>query len=212
FVKRIFASFASYSEQKNIKLLFNNKKLNEESAEKINLYFDKDKMEKIISNLISNAVKYTPDGNEIEVKTSTQNDFAFINVINTGVTISQADINHLFDRYYKVHSAESGLFEGTGLGLALVKELVELHKGKISVTSEYDVTEFIVSFPLGKAHLNADEIVESAKEEKQVLEFSELEKLEITDQNTLTSKDLELKSEKDIILVVEDHNDLRKYI
>jgi signal transduction histidine kinase/ligand-binding sensor domain-containing protein/DNA-binding response OmpR family regulator len=212
FVKRIFASFASYAEQKNIKLLFNNKKLNEESAERINLYFDKDKMEKIISNLISNAVKYTPDGNEIEVKTTTQNDFAFINVINTGVTISQADINHLFDRYYKVHSAESGLFEGTGLGLALVKELVELHKGKISVTSEYDVTEFIVSFPLGKAHLNADEIVESAKEEKQVLEFSELEKLEITDQNTLTSKDLELKSEKDIILVVEDHNDLRKYI
>ena len=212
FVKRIFASFASYAEQKNIKLLFNNKKLNEESAEKINLYFDKDKMEKIISNLISNAVKYTPDGNEIEVKTTTQNDFAIIHVINTGVTISQTDIGHLFDRYYKVHSAESGLFEGTGLGLALVKELVELHQGKISVTSEYDVTEFIVSFPLGKAHLNPDEIVESAKEEKQVLEFSELEKLEITDQNTLTSKDLELKSEKDIILVVEDHNDLRKYI
>lgn len=212
FVKRIFASFAAYAEQKNIRLFFNNKNLNEESIEKINLYFDKDKMEKIISNLISNAVKYTPEANEIEIKIVAQNGFAFIKVSNTGVTISQADIRHLFDRYYKAHSAGSGLFEGTGLGLALVKELVELHQGKINVNSEYDVTEFVVSFPLGKDHLNADEIIDPVREEKEVLEFNELEKIEIPDKNTSAINDVELQSEKDIILVVEDHNDLRKYI
>ncbi len=212
FAKRIFASFASYAEQKNIKLLFNNKNLNEESSEKINLYFDKDKMEKIISNLISNAVKYTPHGNEIEVKTIAQNNFAIIKVINTGVTISQTDINHLFDRYYKVHTAESGLFEGTGLGLALVKELVELHRGKISVTSEYDVTEFVVSLPLGKVHLNADEIIEPVKEVNEILEFNDVNIPETSENYFPKTEELVLEDEKNIILVVEDHNDLRKYI
>lgn len=212
FVKRIFASFASYAEQKNIRLLFNNKSLNEDTPERIILSFDKDKMEKIFSNLVSNAVKYTPNGNEIEVKINTQNDFTIIKVINTGITISHADINHLFDRYYKVHSAESGLFEGTGLGLALVKELVELHQGKISVTSEYDVTEFVVSFPLGKDHLNTDEIVEQIKKGNEILEFNDLHKPESSKNYFDKAEELVIEVEKDIILVVEDHNDLRKYI
>lgn len=212
FVKRIFASFASYAEQKNIRLIFNNKPINTETSERIMLYFDKDKMDKIISNLISNAVKYTPDGNEIEVKITAQNDFVIIKVINTGVTISQADIIHLFDRYYKVHSAERGLFEGTGLGLALVKELVELHKGHITVTSEYDVTEFGVSIPLGKAHLNADEIVETSAEVDKILDSIDISGSESIRSYTIHDENETVEVEKDLILIVEDHNDLRKFI
>ncbi len=212
FVKRIFASFASYAEQKNIRLLFNNKPINTGTSEKILLYFDKDKMDKIISNLISNAVKYTPDGNEIEVKVNTQQDSVIIKVINTGVTISQADIIHLFDRYYKVHSAESGLFEGTGLGLALVKELVELHKGQITVTSEYDVTEFAVLIPLGKAHLNTNEIAEPSEESDKISDRIDLSEPELLQTYKLHDESPILVGEKDLILIVEDHNDLRKFI
>lgn len=212
FVKRIFASFASYAEQKNVRLLFNNKPINAGTSERIMLYFDKDKMDKIISNLISNAVKYTPDGNEIEVKVNTQNGFVIIKVINTGITIPQADIIHLFDRYYKVHSAENGLFEGTGLGLALVKELVELHKGQITVTSEYDVTEFAVLIPLGKAHLNDDEIAEPSEESEKISDRIDLSEPELLQTYKLHDESPILVGEKDLILIVEDHNDLRKFI
>ncbi|MBK9096987.1 MAG: response regulator [bacterium] len=210
FVKRIFVSFASYAEQKKIKLQFNGKDINEKSDEIINLFFDKDKMEKIISNLVSNAVKYTPAENEIEVKISSQNKFAEVKVVNTGITISKADLAHLFDRYYKVHRAESELFEGTGIGLALVKELVELHKGTITASSEYDVTEFTVKLPLGKTHLKEDEIILDSADfitEKYEAFGEELSK-EISDD----SEDTTINEEKEFILIVEDHSDLRKYI
>ena len=212
FVKRIFVSFASYAEQKKIKLQFNGKDINEITDERINLFFDKDKMEKIISNLVSNAVKYTPNGNEVEAKVFVQNNQAEIKVVNTGVTISKADLAHLFERYYKVHRAESGLFEGTGIGLALVKELVELHKGTIGVSSEYDVTEFVVKFPLGKDHLKTDEIIKHTKEEKTVEKFETRGGFEVLEEIPVTTEDSVIKIEKDIILIVEDHSDLRKYI
>ena len=211
FVKRIFVSFASYPEQKKIKLLFNEKNINEEPNETINLFFDKDKMEKIVSNLVSNAVKYTPNGNDVEVKVFTQDNIAKIKVVNTGVTISKSNLTHLFDRYYKVHRAESGLFEGTGIGLALVKELVELHKGIISVSSEYDVTEFTIGFPLGNAHLNEDEIIHDSGEIISE-EFEVFSVEEIKEEISAVSDEKITKDEKDIVLIVEDHSDLRKYI
>ncbi|MBE0538311.1 MAG: response regulator [Ignavibacterium sp.] len=211
FVNRIFVSFASYADQKNIKLLFNEKNITEKTDVHINLFFDNDKMEKIISNLISNAVKYTPTGNEIEVKVSSQNDIVEIKVINTGVTISQADLVHLFDRYYKVHKAESGMFEGTGIGLALVKELVEMHKGTIAVSSEYDVTEFNVKVPSGKDHFKEDEI-NSIPEYDELQEENNLFYLNEESTENINPQLLTPETEKDIILVVEDHSDLRKYI
>lgn len=212
FVKRIFVSFASYSEQKNLKLSFNKKDINEETDFKLALYIDKDKMEKIISNLISNAVKYTPDGNEIEVIVSSQNSFAEIKVVNTGITISKADLSHLFERYYKVHRAESGLFEGTGIGLALVKELVELHKGSITAVSDYNVTEFIVKLPIGKTHLQKVEMAEGVVETDFTPEFESFEKTVIDEVSREDDQIPEVTSEKDIVLIVEDHAELRKYI
>jgi DNA-binding response OmpR family regulator/nitrogen-specific signal transduction histidine kinase len=210
FVKRVFVSFASYAEQKKIKLHFNGKGINEITDERINVFFDRDKMEKIVSNLVSNAVKYTPNGNEVEVKIIVQDNQVEIKVVNTGVTISRADLAHLFERYYKVHKAESGLFEGTGIGLALVKELVELHKGTITASSEYDVTEFTVSLPLGKTHLKEDEIVNDPAE--LISETYESTGEEIAQETSAVSEETTIKNEKDIILIVEDHSDLRKYI
>ena len=212
FVKRIFVSFASYAEQKQIRLLFNAADINEDANEIINLFFDKEKMEKIISNLISNAVKYTPNGNEIEVKVSSQNNLAEIKVINTGVSISKADLSHLFERYYKVHRAESELFEGTGIGLALVKELVEMHRGTISASSDYDVTEFTLRIPKGKEHLKEDEIVKNINEEEVTRKYETIGDFEVIKEIPAVVENLSIKNEKDIILIVEDHGDLRKYI
>ena len=211
FVKRILASFASYAEKKKLKLLFNGKDVNADSGIVINIYFDKDKMEKIISNLISNAVKYTPDGNEIEVKVAAINSYVLINVINTGITISPADQIHLFERYYKVHKAESGLFEGTGIGLALVKELVEMHKGSIKVTSEYDVTEFSIQLPSDKSVFSEDDFIIEKPDDQPEFLYTDINSV-IKNAEVQTESAEGKNSVKPIVLIVEDHNDLRKYI
>lgn len=211
FVKRILASFASYAQKKKLKLLFNGNDVNSDSGIIINHFFDRDKMEKIISNLISNAVKYTPDGNEIEVKVASVNGYVIINVINTGITISQADQLHLFERYYKVHKAESGLFEGTGIGLALVKELVEMHKGSIKVTSEFDVTEFFIQLPDDKSLFNDEDFLIERTEKETGFIYADADSV-IEKTKVLKETAEEISSEKPIVLIVEDHNDLRKYI
>ncbi|HKI79791.1 MAG TPA: two-component regulator propeller domain-containing protein [Ignavibacteriaceae bacterium] len=212
FVKRIFISFASYAEQKKVKLLFNEKPINQDNKFKeIDLYFDKDKMEKIISNLVSNAVKFTPAGNEIETQVIKHANVVEIKVINTGTTISRTEIEHLFDRYYKADRSESILIESTGIGLALVKELVEMHRGKIFVSSEYDITEFNVKFPLGREHLKDEEIIEEIGTNTQIDNY-ESKVTALTEEPTIIKENSDKMDGKDVILIVEDHYDLRKYV
>jgi signal transduction histidine kinase len=123
------------------------------------VYVDVEMWEKIVLNLLSNALKFTFEGS-IEVVLSEKNDYATLQVRDSGVGISQQDLGNIFKRFHRVQSARSRSFEGTGIGLALVKELVELHHGEIKVESEIGKgTTFTVSIPKGLAHLDPDRIV-----------------------------------------------------
>jgi signal transduction histidine kinase len=122
------------------------------------VYVDRDMWEKIVLNLISNAFKFTFDG-EIAVSIDRRDDFAELRVRDTGVGIPADSIPKLFERFHRVPSTRGRTHEGSGIGLALVQELVRLHGGSISVESRVDEgTTFIVSVPFGQGHLPKHQI------------------------------------------------------
>ena len=124
------------------------------------VYVDRDMWEKIVLNLISNAFKFTFEG-EIAVNLSPSSDgqSAELRVRDTGTGIAPSEIPRLFERFHRVQGAQSRTYEGTGIGLALVQELAKLHGGKVSVESEpQGGSAFTIRIPFGTAHLPRDRI------------------------------------------------------
>jgi DNA-binding response OmpR family regulator len=207
FVKGVAMFFESLAERNDIVLKV--KSTNDE----IEIYFDKEKMEKILTNLFSNAFKFTPVGGKITVSISeTGMDSVTIKIRDTGIGISEEEIPRLFDRFYQVDSSQTREQKGTGIGLSLTKELVELHLGTIRMESrEGEWTEVTVTLPVGKEHLLPEEIVEAA-------ELPVERKMLVDDEDKMTSSQFEkpyaedFDKDKTIILVVEDNTDVREYI
>lgn len=113
--------------------------------------FDDRKMEQIISNLMSNAIKFTPAGGSITVATDEEDSNLILTIKDNGAGIAAQDLPKVFDRYYRAKHSQTSSIEGTGIGLALVKKLVELVDGTIVVDSESEVgTTFILHFPITK--------------------------------------------------------------
>jgi len=121
-------------------------------------FVDRDMWEKVVLNLISNAFKYTFEG-EIRVALHARDGSAELSVRDTGTGIPEGELPSIFNRFHRVEGARGRTQEGTGIGLALVQELVKLHGGTVGVESVYGAgSTFTVTLPLGKAHLPADRI------------------------------------------------------
>ena len=113
---------------------------------------DPDNIERIILNLLSNAIKFTKSGGEINVEIKTDDENVFISVIDTGIGIPIEMQEKIFDRFTQVDRATYRENVGTGIGLALVKSIVELHNGNIELKSELNKgSTFTVSLPIVKA-------------------------------------------------------------
>ncbi|MET0592747.1 MAG: ATP-binding protein [Polyangiaceae bacterium] len=126
-------------------------------------YVDREMWEKILLNLLSNAFKHTFEG-AIEVRVREEADRVVVRVKDSGVGIPATELPRLFERFHRVKEVKSRSYEGTGIGLALVRELVNLHGGDVHVESELGAgTTFTVTLPLGSAHLPAEK-VRAAKE------------------------------------------------
>jgi signal transduction histidine kinase/CheY-like chemotaxis protein len=124
------------------------------------VYLDIDMWERIILNLVSNAFKYSNEG-EIGVDITESNQMVHVAVSDTGVGIPSNQLIRIFDRFYRVENAAGRSQEGTGIGLAMVRELVKLHHGIIKVSSELGKgSVFTVSIPVGKAHIAPERIAE----------------------------------------------------
>ena len=206
FIKGITMSFESVAEGKDISLKVVPEK------EQIESYFDKEKMTKIMTNLLSNAFKFTPDGGQIMVTINESNhNSVCIKVRDTGVGIPEDKLPKLFDRFYQVDSSHTREHEGTGIGLAFTKELVELHHGTISVDSKFgEWTEFTIGLPVGRQHLKDEEIVETEKEMTDDIIVDNEECVPSTVEEVNVNKIMD--EDKNILLVVEDNADVRDYI
>jgi signal transduction histidine kinase/CheY-like chemotaxis protein len=220
-LKGLFQSFTSLAERKKITLKFN------AIEENLIVYIDKDKVEKIVNNLLSNAFKFTPEGGKIVVsvnttnantsplnKAGTQGGSVEISISDTGRGIPKERIDNIFDRFYQVDGSHTRESEGTGIGLALTKELVELHKGKIQVESEEgEGSTFTIMLPLGKDHLKPEEIVDKEIQEETEVNKEETEQIPETEKSKEKADiDLLLETGKPLLLIVEDNSDVRNYI
>ena len=152
------ASFRSATDKVGLRLIVDTPPLSEP------VYVDRDMWEKVVLNLLSNAFKFTFHG-EIAVELREAQGQARLTVRDTGTGIPQTELPKLFDRFHRVEKARGRSFEGSGIGLALVQELVKLHGGQISVASELDRgSAFTVSIPLGSSHLPAERVERRSRE------------------------------------------------
>ena len=130
----------------------------------------------MVHNLLSNAFKFTQEGGEVILNLKVQEkQWAVISVKDTGIGIPADQLDKIFDRFYQVDSSQTREYEGSGLGMALAKELVTLHHGRIMVEStEGKGTTFTVFLPLGKEHLRKDQITEAENTKKSKLFSADL--------------------------------------
>ncbi|WP_349864600.1 hybrid sensor histidine kinase/response regulator transcription factor, partial [Bacteroides cellulosilyticus] len=192
------------------------------------VYIDKNIVEKIVMNLLNNAFKYTPDRGSIILETrcrkaftslyknsytvgESTNDVFSIIVSDTGVGISRESISSVFERFYKVNTVNADSHLGTGIGLALVKSLVLLQKGTISIHSEREKgTDMIVYLPLDSSIFNETDFMKQKETTQETI-------MEITDKEALPVDIKDMGSEfmpanKKKILITEDNDDLRVLI
>lgn len=213
FLKSIFFSMELLAEHKKIRLHFTS------DQEALLLYFDSDKLEKICTNLMSNAWKFTPEGGVIRLSVDTSEPgWAAFEIADTGIGIAEENLPLLFERFFQADNSLTRKQQGTGIGLALVKELVELHHGEITVKSQVGTgTAFRVRLPLGSAHLKAAELAapddEVFREEtNKALWIGALEAQGHSKPVHIPTGPAGKKRPKTIVLVVEDNPDVREFI
>ncbi|HEY2699111.1 MAG TPA: SpoIIE family protein phosphatase [Pseudonocardiaceae bacterium] len=125
------------------------------------VYIDRGMWEKVVLNLLSNALKFTFDGS-IEVRLRTENGAAELTIADTGIGVSAEEMPRLFERFHRIPNARARSHEGSGIGLALVRELVGLHGGTIVADSTVGAgTRFTIRLPFGSAHLPADALADA---------------------------------------------------
>ncbi|MBN2007764.1 response regulator [candidate division KSB1 bacterium] len=247
-VEKLVMAFSPLVDRKRIDLNMNVVTDSYASIDSFELYIDRDKLEKIISNLVSNAIKFTPENGRIDVTLKTfrageyeiidddeldesQNikrstaignsevlrkasGFVEIAVRDTGVGILEADLQKIFDRFYQVTNSSLDSHESTGIGLALTKELVELHYGTIHVVTEYGYgSMFVVRLPMGKDHLKDNEIVETSEQSKTEQKYRTITEF-TTKRSVIEFENDELDSSNGnpLVLVVDDNVDILKYL
>ncbi|EEY83548.1 ATPase/histidine kinase/DNA gyrase B/HSP90 domain protein [Bacteroides sp. 2_1_33B] len=169
------------------------------SIKQCTLWIDPDLLEKVFFNLLSNAFKFTPEGGSVRIELTEEGGRVFIRVIDTGSGIRPANLPHLFDRFYTEDRSM-----GTGIGLHLVKEYIDMHGGEIRVESEPGQrTTFTVCLRKGKAHFEDSDLMETPVSH-QAYEASRLDDSE--------TKEMLSKTYPYTILITEDDDEVRGFL
>ncbi len=209
FVEEIYLSFKQYADLYKFDYQFIH------DSERLPVWFDRDKMERVIFNLLSNAFKYTADGGSIKVMVRKKKERVEIAVADNGIGMAQQHLEKIFERFYEVDHSDNRLKtkynKGTGIGLALAKGIVELHSGKIRVESkENEGSTFTLELLLGRSHLDEEQLKSS--DDKLVKAPSDAVQDLLAEVSPTHFSDIKLPDSSPTILVVEDNIEVRHYI
>ena len=213
FIQDLHYTFAYQANTKHIKLDFHSE------VKELKAWIDPKNFDKVILNILSNAFKFTPENGNIQIRLCTGNDpnaaekalsrYFEISIEDDGIGINETELERIFDRFYQIRNSQNNSNIGTGIGLHLIRSLVELHHGSITVENNQGTPgcRFIVRLPLGKEHLKPEEIDNSAVKQDSVHITTALPTTPLIE----TSPKTHSKS-KYRVLIVEDDDEIRRYI
>jgi len=209
YLRYLTESYHSYAASKKIQLMFFT------SLEKLIMDHDEEKLQQIVTNLLSNAVKFTPENGKIIMDANVRKQGAkeelVIKIKDNGIGIPSSELPHIFERFYRVdHSSETGGI-GTGIGLALIKELTQLMGGKILVKSELRKgTEFTVVLPISR--VAGSNITPTFISEERLFKPAEAKNIKKEKNKILEKPGTEKNEAKPLLLIIEDNPDVAAYI
>lgn len=200
FLNSIAISFKTLAEKNNIDFQINIKNNNRYC------YFDKDVIEKIVFNLLSNAFKFTTNFGEIALEAEVKNNHLFISVFDNGIGMDEETTSHIFERYFQAKGKKERKSIGTGIGLALTKELTELHLGHISVKSALNKgSQFMVEIPVAAHKFDITQIKEN-------FDINLVPQPNYIQTSSHLPSEIILENDAPILLIVEDNDELREYL
>ena len=185
------------------------------------VWIDTSHFDKVIINLMSNAMKYTPVGGTVRVTISSDSQQATIVVFDSGEQIPEDSLSKIFERFYQATSLTNQTKTGTGVGLDLTRSLVQLHHGNIFARNVDEGVEFVVTIPMGCEHLSKEELAlheEEKKEdmsnflEQELKNSAEVETNEEAVENRQTKTTISSSSRRPTIVIVEDDDEIRTYL
>ena len=204
FFKNIAIAFRDLARHRNIQFSFVS------SVEELKAWVDRDLLEKVLFNLLSNAFKYSDDHGQILMKLDCNEQQVVFSLEDNGIGIPSEEMPHIFEQFYRARSSQHGnRRQGTGIGLALTKSIVELHKGSIEAYSIINRgSVFVVKLPLGSSHFPPEvlKLYYRDPEDSDHYPYDQNTKLVDTPQEEL------IQSDNPLVLVVEDNADIRTYI
>ncbi|PRD49222.1 hybrid sensor histidine kinase/response regulator transcription factor [Sphingobacterium haloxyli] len=200
FICQLLDNFEDLVEDKNVNIKVI------PSAPEVYAWCDKDKMDIVFFNIISNAVKFSPKDSDITIRIEKNRGYLYIQVVDEGEGVAEDQLDAIFELYYEGGDRQHKAFKGTGIGLALSKDIVELHKGTLRAEKNRQIgMTFTIALPDGKAHFDPADLKKEpvALCEDEVYPNSASESLDTT---MFTDKDLPK------LLLVEDNPELRRFI
>ncbi len=209
FVYEIFLSFKILANTGNYSYTF------EKDQEIIKVYYDRDKLERVVYNLLSNAFKFTPEGGNIHVSVIENTTTVEIRIRDSGQGIHKENLNKIFDRFYQVpapgyHTEKS---RGTGIGLALAKGIVDLHKGDLSAKSVVARgSEFSIVLKKGTAHLEESQIIRDFKDSEDLTGYQTEAFTDPAPKRDFNINRFIRLEDRQTILVTEDNEQVRNFI
>ena len=206
FVADIHSLFQPQAEAKQIDLHF------EHDTDSLPVWIDRKNFDKVIVNILSNAFKFTPSGGRIDIRLSHDSQQAFIAISDNGEKIPEDKLQRIFERFYQSPSKVNDRHTGTGIGLDLTRSLVELHHGTISAHNLDEGCEFVVTLPLGNAHLKPEEMVVEKEEDGPETENYDQEEEQPQAAEQVPAESPRRMDGRKVIVLVEDDDEIRRYL